>query len=290
MEIIIYPNIKKPTNKKEKDHYAQLVNEENSKQVVEINTSDDIINSVTKYAWNPSVYSGRRLKKNYLHSDFLAFDIDSGLSILEAEKIVHKLNLVCICLPSVSHTPKHNKFRLIFPLEQRIDTLEDYEYNWKILGENFNADPNTKDALRFYYQSSLEDGFYYQEGKLYSPQFTPKKTKKLFDTTFSPLDESKLNDLQKGLIEKCNSPSEVVLENVPNIVNEFIETAHTGLPGAWWNTCNNFCYALSAMGLDFDFIYHVVSKVAPNPLDSRDERCIEIAVNDGKRFHVEDDL
>src|SRR5690606_4246917 len=84
-------------------------------ETVEITTEDDLIRIVENYVWSPSIFTGKRAKSNFKSSDFAVLDIDDGLTIQEAEEIITEANYACLCLPSMSHTEEHHRFRLIFP-------------------------------------------------------------------------------------------------------------------------------------------------------------------------------
>jgi len=131
MKLSIYPRVNfLPKNKDEKALQSRLASNPNLPQEMLVNTEEDLIKAVTSYGWSPSIFSGVRHNDNFVSTDFMSLDIDSGLLIEDAEKRVQKLGLACLCLPSPSHTSEAHRFRLIIPLAKTILNYEDFDATW----------------------------------------------------------------------------------------------------------------------------------------------------------------
>jgi len=277
LEITIFPNVvARPQDRAEKDRQSSKVH--NDCNTVSLLSTEELIEYVTSYAWSPGVFSDRKVKDDFLYSDFLAYDIDDGMTIEQAEAIVQRLGYICLCLPTPSHKPEHHKFRLIFPLSRRIVGIEEFDMNWPVLAQHFSIDEACKDCSRFYFAGSLEDGFLFEGDKLFEPKkFVVEPAKKLYDR---PSDKSNVV-VTEDLKETTTAIYGEERTYVPEAVEFFLRNAHTGVPGQWWTSLNNFCFILALQGIEDNVIYSVVEQLAPDPLDKRDLKCIATAIKDG---------
>jgi hypothetical protein len=281
LKITIFPKANYlPKSKEDKIALSKKVSNPNLPEVVEINTEEDLIQIVTSTGWSPCVFSGFRHNDNFVSTDFMSLDIDSGLSIESAENRVQSLGLACLCLPSPSHSPELHRFRLIFPLAKTIYNSEDFEATWDWLQGQFpELDKQCSDLARWYAPSRMDDGFW-QEGDFLVPKKAPEKVKKQhFSETLVEVPED-LKDIVKLLYGKDR-------EAIPEAVEFFLTNAHTGLPGLWINSLNSFVFSLALSGVDDTIIQEVVEKVAPEALDKKDEYQIKRSIRDGKRAREE---
>lgn len=278
MRLSIYPSVQPlPQSKADK---AEAATKAVVPEIVEITTEEDLIRVVQNYVWSPSVFNGTRKKSNFKSSDFAVLDIDEGLTIDEAEKIISEANYACLCLPSLSHTPENHRFRLIFPLSRTITKEDVYVATMEDLYEVFPmADKSClNDTARLYFQSNLSDGFWL-EGDLLDPVIPPEKHKKGSRRDFDSSVRVKVPLDKKDVITELYGEER---ESIPEVVDYFIDNAHTGIEGNWTNTLNSLVFTLSLQEVDFDTVYDFVEYYAPDPLDDRDIKTIEKAYSDGE--------
>lgn len=276
MKLSIFPKINfLPKNKDEKALQSRLASNPNLPQIKEIATEEDLISAVTSYGWSPSIFSGVRHNDNFVSTDFMSLDVDSGLTISEAELRVQKLGVACLCLPSPSHSPDLHRFRLIFPLAKTILTRDDFDTTWDFLQQQFpETDSQCSDAARWYAPSKMEDGFW-QDGDF----LVPKKA--------APIVKSS-NDYKETQVEVPDNIKDIVKLlygkerlAIPEAVEFFLTNAHTGLPGLWINALNSCVFSLALSGVDATIIEEVIQKFAPNELDNKDVYQIRRAIKDG---------
>ena len=278
MKLSIYPRVNfLPKNKDEKALQSKLASNPNLPQILEINTEEDLINAVTSYGWSPSIFSGVRHNDNFISTDFMSLDIDSGLRIEDAEKRVQSLGLACLCLPSPSHTQELHKFRLIFPMAKTILNPEDFDATWDFLQKQFpELDTQCSDYARWYAPSKMEDGFW-QDGEFLVPKKAPQVQPSSFNLKETQVDvPDDLAEIVKLLYGKER-------ETIPEAVEFFLTNAHTGLSGLWINSLNSFCFSLALSGVDGTLIQEVVEKIAPSALDNKDTYQISRAIKDGTK-------
>jgi hypothetical protein len=266
-----------PKNKDDKIAQSKLASNPNLPQVIEIATEEDLINAVTSYGWSPSIFSGVRHNDNFVSSDFMSLDIDSGLTMEDAEKRIQKLGLACLCLPSPSFTPEFHKFRLIFPLAKTILNKDDFDATWDWMQEQFpELDIQCSDVSRWYAPSKMEAGFW-QDGEFLVPKKAPEKQSLPFNLKETQVEvPEELSEIVKLLYGKER-------ETIPEAVEFFLANAHTGLSGVWINALNSFTFSLALSGVDATIIEDVIVKIAPDELDSRDMYQIKRAIADGTK-------
>lgn len=277
MKLTIYPNANYlPKSKDDKIALSKKVSNPNLPEVVEVNTEEDLIQIVTSTGWSPSIFSGFRHNENFISTDFMSLDVDSGLTIEEAESRVQNLGIACLCLPSPSHTPKLHKFRLIFPLAKTIYSPDDFDATWDWLQQQFpELDNQCSDYARWYCMSKMEDGFW-QDGDFLVPKKAPERT---INQAFNELQVDVPEDL-KDIVKLLYGKERTT---IPEAVEFFLTNAHTGLSGLWINSLNSFVFSLALSGVNATIIHEVVDKLAPEPLDSKDEYQIRRAVRDGTK-------
>ena len=278
MKISIYPLANYlPKSKEDKIRLSHLSSNPNLPKVMEIATEDQLIDAVTSYSWSPSIFSGFRHNNNFVSADFMSLDVDTGLTIAEAEKRVQKLGLACLCLPSPSHSEQLEKFRLVFPLAKTILNREDFDQTWDWLQEQFpELDTQCSDYARFYCCSTSEAGFY-QDGEFLVPKKAPEKEPKMM----RPINEVQIlvsEDISQMVGQIYGSPREFI----PEAVDFFLRNAHTGLEGLWTNSLNACCFSLALSGVDDSIIWSLAEELAPDILDKSDKYQIQRAIRDGK--------
>ena len=143
MKLSIFPKCKAlPKSKEEKQKYARYTSRPHMPEIFEVNNENDLIEIVTNYSWSPFLFEDFRRQDGFISTDFAVFDIDEGMRIEEAEKIIEDMEVACLCLPSTSHSEKNHRFRLIFPLSKSIKDKEEYVETMMKLGESFPYDSN----------------------------------------------------------------------------------------------------------------------------------------------------
>jgi hypothetical protein len=278
MKLSIYPKVNfLPKNKDDKILQSKLTSSPNFPEVVEISTDEDLINTVTSFGWSPCIFSGYRNNNNFVSCDFMSLDVDSGLTIEEAESRVQKLGLASLCLPSPSFTPEFHKFRLIFPLAKTILNTEDFDATWDWLQQQFpELDAQCSDYARWYAPSKMEAGFW-QDGDFLVPKKAPQaQASSLNYAEAQVMVPEELSEIVKLLYGKER-------ETIPESVEFFLTNAHTGLPGLWINALNSCVFSLALSGVDDMLIEEVIDKISPEKLDKRDTYQINRAIRDGKK-------
>jgi hypothetical protein len=278
MKLSIYPKVNfLPKNKDDKILQSKLTSSPNFPEVVEISNDEDLIKTVTSYGWSPCIFSGYRNNNNFISCDFMSLDVDSGLTIEEAEKRVQKLGLACLCLPSPSFTPEFHKFRLILPLAKTILNTEDFDTTWDWLQQQFpELDAQCSDYARWYAPSKMEAGFW-QDGDFLVPKKAPEKQNLPFNLKETQVEvPEELSEIVKLLYGKER-------ETIPEAVEFFLTNAHTGLQGLWINSLNSCVFSLALSGVDATIIEEVIAKVSPDALDKKDLYQINRSIKDGNK-------
>ena len=278
MKLSIYSKVNfLPKNKDEKILQSKLASNPNLPDILDICNDEDLIKAVTSFGWSPSIFSGVRHNDNFISTDFMSLDIDSGLRIEDAEKRVQSLGLACLCLPSPSHTEGAHRFRLIFPLAKTILNCADFDTTWDWLQKQFpELDAQCSDYARWYAPSKMEAGFW-QDGEFLVPKKAPTKEKEVYNIKETQvLVPEELGDIVKLLYGKER-------DTIPEAVEFFLTNAHTGLPGLWINSLNSCVFSLALSGVDDSIIEEVISKISPELLDSKDLYQIKRSIKDGRK-------
>lgn len=122
----------------------------------------------TKYTWCcAALRENYRKKDNFLYSDFVGFDVDNteGEPYTLEQAIEDWSDSMCVIATTRSHQkekhtkdgthPKADRFRIITQWSRRIETIEEFEYNVRmILKHNDPFDAACVDATRCFYPSS----------------------------------------------------------------------------------------------------------------------------------------
>lgn len=283
MKLSIFPNAEShPRTKEAKIAASKKVSKPNLPQMVEISSSEELINAVSSNAWSPFVFGGIRDEANFVSCDLLVYDIDEGMTIDEAEAIIHANKLCALCLPSPNHNPTEgiNKFRLILPLSGTITDPQVYMETWASGALLFPiVDTSCRDFARWYGGCTKTDGFWV-EGELYVPKKISTKV----------ISEKSRNDQHRQLVEVSGDLKETVKsiygkdkEKIPESVKFFITNANTGIEGGWTCAINAFAYSLGLSGIKKDVILEVCEKLAPYPLDRKDTYQVERACRDAEK-------
>lgn len=289
MKLSIFPEVTSPLpkSKDEKKEQAKFASRPYLPEVAEVANEDDLLEIVTSFAWSPFVFKKARLQEDFVSTDFLVLDIDSGLTIEEAEKRVEEANMTCLCVPSTSHSTEAHRFRLIFPLSRTITKIEEFLASMSDLYESFSeADPScVTDSARYYFAHTKDDGYWF-EGELLEPTEV-----KVIEKEVNKFGRADLSKTVKVDLDTEEIVKELYGEDrltIPEAVDFFIKNAHTGLEGNWTVSLNRFVFVLSLQGIDDDTIIDLVEYLAPNSLDKTDQNTIKYALRDGKKSREEE--
>jgi hypothetical protein len=277
MRLSIYPKANfLPKSKDDKILQSKLASNPNLPQIVEVTTDEHLITVVTSYGWSPCIYDGFRHNDNFVSADFMSLDVDSGLSINEAESRIQNLGLACLCLSSPSYTVEFEKFRLIFPLAKTILCKDDFDATWSWLQEQFpELDVQCSDYARWYAPSKMEAGFW-QDGDFLVPKKAVKQESYKSIVEHQVLVPDELSEIVELLYGKKR-------ETIPEAVEFFLANAHSGLSGLWINSLNACVFSLALSGVDATIIEEVIAKISPSELDSKDLYQIKRSVKDGTK-------
>jgi hypothetical protein len=103
------------------------------------------------WAIAPQFREGRRKTSNFVRSGFLAADIDTGMTLEEAEHhpfVQHHGGLIHT---TVSHTADHNRCRVIFLTEKPILIAQDWADAQLGLAVTLGSDRSVSDAARMFF-------------------------------------------------------------------------------------------------------------------------------------------
>lgn len=286
MLISIFPTAKAlPKTKGEKTTESFKCSNPNYPAVKEVLNEDDLIYVITHHAWSPNLFNGYRLQNNFVQTDMMVLDIDSGMRIEEAETMVNNMGITALCMPSTSHSEEAHRFRLIFPLSRTVKSKEDYSATMSYLAELFPADPSCVHDYARYYFGCRDDAGFWTESSLLEPIIAPKKPKEGSITTHGGGEAIEVGETLEELVTALYGEKRT---KVPEYIHYFLENAHTGLPGEWYHCANRFVFVASLVGCDYERISEVYATVAPDELDSKDIQIIDTAYSDGQDKRIEE--
>lgn len=108
--------------------------------------------------WSPSTFKGTRRKSNFLQTELMVLDVDSGPTIEEAKIKFQKYKY--IIAPTRNHQKEKNgticdRYRVILFLQVPITNNNIYDATWRSIYKKFNfIDKACKDSSRFFYPST----------------------------------------------------------------------------------------------------------------------------------------
>ena len=279
MKISIFPKAKAlPENKEEKKSNTWFTSKPHLPEQILIENEEQLIDIICNNAWSPSIFTTYRNKDNFISTDFIVLDIDEGLTIESAEKKVHELDLICLCIPSTSHTDDDHRFRLIFPTSRSITKQDAFETTNRFLAEHFNADPSTlSDTARFFYGGKLIDGFWYADGKLLVPH-KPEKHKKGQNFSHELKEYVTVGKELEELVEYLYGEKRT---KVPEQISYFLENAPDNLSGEWYCRSNSFLFTCGLIGLNCDRVKETFFSLYPHEelTESKVEKIIQQGYN-----------
>ena len=278
LKLSIFPQAKAHPTKEEKRVEAIKFSSPNLPKTVVVATDDDLINFITNNAWSPSVYKGVRNADNFISCDWLVYDIDEGLTIDGADKILSNTPYSYLILPSPSHTEENHRFRVVLPLAHSILDIETYKNTWDFGAEILKVvDTSCSDCCRAYFGSTTNAGY-----ADFSKDFLMPIKKETKSQAYVP-SQSKMINVDAEYQELITQIYGEKRERIPEAVDFFVKNAYTGIVGGWTTALNSFCFSLALSGVEQDVIENVCEQLAPYPLDKKDMYQINKAVRDGHR-------
>lgn len=143
----------------------------NKAEVIDVNF-ENLQGIILGHEWSPSVFSGTRRKSNFLQTDLIVLDVDSGPTIEEACNQFKKYRY--IIAPTRNHRVEKNgkvcdRYRVVLFLQSTISNNSIFDSTWRKLYNKYKfIDKACKDSSRFFYPSTSI--FSTNEGKLIEPE------------------------------------------------------------------------------------------------------------------------
>lgn len=116
-----------------------------------------LANAVCEKIWSPIIYKdGYRRGDNFLSSEIIALDFDTGVSIDYMTKFVEESDVCGIVATTKSHQvakgdkPPCDRFRVIL-MAEKCTNIDDYKETLSYYIKQFGADKAAKDGARFFY-------------------------------------------------------------------------------------------------------------------------------------------
>ncbi len=260
MKLSIFPKSKALPSKEEKGREARFTSKPYLPELTEFSTHEELIELICNNAWSPSIFTEYRRQDGFISTDLMVLDIDDGMTIEEAEKVVHSLDIATLCIPSTSHSDEAHRFRLIFPLSKTISKVGVFEATMRKLAEVFPADPScVGDTARFYFGGKLVDGFWYKASLL--DPVVPEKPKKKVISHFEAKDTITVGEDLKERVEALYGESRT---KVPEGIADFLQNAPDNLAGRWYAASNRFLFTCGLSGLDHERITEVFFSLYPH--------------------------
>ncbi len=124
-------------------------------QTVDTNDPIRVAQGLTKFVCAPAIFKdGYRVQANFLFADWVGFDFDDGeLSLAEAVENVFcdMTHVIGITMSHQTEPEWRDKFRVMIPLERRVDNLALYRHQIALGMKRWPCDEKCKDGARFFY-------------------------------------------------------------------------------------------------------------------------------------------
>lgn len=101
--------------------------------------------------------NNHRRSQNFLCSDVIALDIDSGMKWDEALNDEYIMSYASIIYKTSSHTDENHRFRVIFQLEHTVSDPQTITYAQKGLARKYRGDLGSVDSARQFYGNNKSD-------------------------------------------------------------------------------------------------------------------------------------
>lgn len=283
MKLSIFPKAQALPSKEDKGKQARFTSKPYLPELVEFETHDELIDIICSHAWSPSIFEEYRRQDGFISTDLMVLDIDEGMTIEEAEKVVHRLDIIALCVPSTSHSDDAHRFRLVFPLSRTIKKVDVFEATMRKLAEVFPADPACiGDQSRFYFGGKLVDGFWYADGKLLEP-VKPVRVAKATVERYNSREPVIVGEtIEELVVSLFGAPR----TKIPDCIAHFLENAPDNLSGQWYHSSNSFLFTCGLMGLEKDRITDVFFSLYP--YEELTEKKVDAMIEDGYNAREEE--
>ncbi len=140
-------------------------------QTVDTNDPVRIAEGLTKFVCAPGVFTdGYRTQDNFLYADWIGLDFDDGeMSLDQAvnNTFCDMIHVIGITMSHQTEPEWRDKFRVMMPLERRIDSLALYRHQLRVAMKRWPCDEKCKDGARFFYPcreivSVNTDGYHWE--------------------------------------------------------------------------------------------------------------------------------
>jgi hypothetical protein len=261
MKLSIFPKSKALPVKEEKGKEARFTSKPYYPEIREFTTHEDLIEIICNNAWSPSLFEEFRRQDGFISTDLIVLDIDDGMTVEEAEDVVHKLDIAALCIPSTSFSEELHKFRLVFPLAKTITRADVFSATMAKLAEYFPADPACLgDVARFFFGGKLVQGFWF-ESKLLEPVKPPEKVRKVSKMDFSTHESVVVGESLEELVEALYGESRT---KIPESIAYYLTHAPENLSGEWYCRSNSFLFTCGLLDLDRDVVSEVFFSLYPH--------------------------
>lgn len=253
---------------------------------------DQLIEFIQKgYAISAQFKDGYRNTRNFLSSQFLAADIDGGLSIEEAKKVDFIKDNCAFLYTTASHTDEFHRFRLVFLLDETIQDSRMWADSLLGLSVKLNSDRSISDSARMFYgnPNSLVIRF----DRLLDPDQLSTLSiigseNRLRSKTVAPIGVSLASRslLKKDMIIRCSDGSSKQMKNIetgesvycPFHVDmnpsAFVVKSGQGSSGVHCRTCRITYWTDKPSAYDFDRFDTLIER-KQSGLNSRSEKDIK---------------
>jgi hypothetical protein len=252
----------------------------NNGELKEVGSLEELHNIIQENSWAPATFiDNKRNNNNFISADFIALDIDGGLTV---DEVVNRLEDLYLNY-SLTYSRNHQKdkdgitcdrYRLVFELTETITKSEIFRNTWNYLYSLFpESDKATKDPARFYYQSC---------GESTTPPHLITNNMNL-----DRVAEKKEVIPEKPKKEYKTSTDKVII--IRSGALSFIENAHTGLNGSFNNDLNKAAYELARGGASRETALNLLEIASPQAFDFSDRSTFESGYNAGfKKGHYKE--
>jgi hypothetical protein len=109
------------------------------------------------FAFSAQYKDNQRKTDNFICSDFVAVDIDHGLSLEDARNNQFLIENASFIYTTPSHTDLENRFRIVFITPKTITKVDEWKKALQGVGRKFGGDPSIKDGARLFYGNTAAE-------------------------------------------------------------------------------------------------------------------------------------
>ncbi|WP_395449054.1 plasmid replication protein, CyRepA1 family [Aminobacter sp. UC22_36] len=116
------------------------------------------------YAYSYIFEGNSRAKKNFIEASIVSVDVDDGMTLDEAMQHELVTKYATIIYTTCSHTDDNNRFRIIFVLENPIDSYETIEALASSLASRLSGDSRTTTSANLFYGNTNANVWTFNNG------------------------------------------------------------------------------------------------------------------------------